>query len=218
MIGNDWDKVLKELYETKRFKNLLKTLEEEYLTNEVYPLKKDLFRALKLTTFSDVKVVILGQDPYHTEGVADGLAFSTKNNSLPPSLRNIYKELKNDLSIVNQKGDLTSWAKEGVLLLNTHLTVLKNKPLSHRHLDWEYFTDYVINVLNKEKHNIVFILWGNHAISKNEIITNKNHLVLTSSHPSPFSANKSFFGSKVFSKTNDYLIKHNLKQVDFTII
>jgi len=219
MIGNDWDEILKIIENSEGFKKFLNLINEKYNNGIVYPPKNYVFNALKLTSYKDTKVVIVGQDPYHGEGEAHGLSFSVqKGIKIPPSLQNIYKELYNDLGIEPSKyGDLTKWAKEGVLLLNAVLTVDKDKPASHRNLGWELLTDYIIRTLNEKDEPIVFILWGNFAKDKKKYITNPKHLVITSTHPSPFSANSGFFGSKPFSKTNDYLIKNNIKPIDWKL-
>ncbi len=185
----------------------------------IYPPKELIFRALELTPFENIKVVILGQDPYHGEGEANGLAFSVnKGVKLPPSLRNIYEELKSDMGIkIPNHGDLTSWAKQGVLLLNSVLTVEKDKPASHRNIGWEEYTDSIIKKISDKKENIVFILWGKYAQSKKAFIDERKHLVISSPHPSPFSANKGFFGSKPFSKTNTYLKSKGKKEIDWRI-
>lgn len=194
-------------------------INEKYQTSVVYPPKNYIFNALKLTSYKNVKVVIVGQDPYHGEGEAHGLSFSVqKGIKIPPSLQNIYKELDSDLNIKPHiDGDLTKWAEEGVLLLNAVLTVEKDRPASHRNLGWELLTDYIIKALNEKDEPIVFILWGNFAKEKKKYITNPKHLVITSTHPSPFSANNGFFGSKPFSKTNDFLIKNNIKPIDWKL-
>ena len=219
MIGNDWDEVLKIIEDSPGFRNFLKIINEKYNSGVVYPPKKYVFNALKLTSFKDTKVVIVGQDPYHGEGEAHGLSFSVlKGVKIPPSLQNIYKELHSDLGIIpHTDGELTKWAKEGVLLLNAVLTVEKDKPASHRNLGWELLTDYIIKVLNNKKEPVVFILWGNFAKDKKKYITNSKHLVITSPHPSPFSAHSGFFGSKPFSKANDFLIKNNIKPIDWKL-
>ena len=219
MIGNDWDKVLEVVENSVGFKKFLQMIDAKYNTSTVYPPKNYIFNALKLTSFKDVKVVIMGQDPYHGEGEAHGLSFSVqKGIKIPPSLQNIYKELESDLGIKpSEYGDLTKWAKEGVLLLNAVLTVEKDKPASHRNLGWELLTDYIIKAVNQKEEPVVFILWGNFAKEKQKFITNPKHLVLTSSHPSPFSASYGFFGSKPFSKTNEFLIKNNLKPIDWQL-
>lgn len=183
-----------------------------------YPKDSDIMKCFSFNEPKDIKVVILGQDPYHGPKEACGLAFSVnKDVTIPPSLRNIYKELKNDLGIQPPKhGDLTSWAKQGVLLLNTCLTVAKDKPGSHADVGWNLLTDEIIHMLS-EKGNKVFILWGNHAKSKKDfIVKEKNHVIMTS-HPSPFAANKGFFGSKPFSKTNEYLVSKGIKPIDWSI-
>lgn len=217
MRNTDWEIHLNQIINTKYFNDLLEKINNEYLTKTIYPKKDDLFNAFKITSFKNIKMVVIGQDPYHTEGVADGLAFSTKQSKLPPSLKNIYKELYNDLGIKNDVGNLTNWAKEGILLLNTHLSVIKNQPGSHAHLNWEKFTDYVIKYINDNKNNIVFVLWGNHAILKEELINKEKHFIIKSSHPSPFSAYISFYGSKPFSKCNDYLKRNNIDPIDFKV-
>lgn len=220
MIGNDWDIKLSVIENSDGFKRFMKMIDNEYETKTVYPLKENIFNALKLTSYSDTKVVIMGQDPYHGEGEAHGLSFSVQEGiKLPPSLKNIYKEMESDLGIVpSKKGDLTKWAKEGVLLLNSTLTVIKDTPNSHSKLGWDKFSDYVIRVLNEKETPVVFILWGNFARSKKSLITNSKHLVLESAHPSPFSARNGFFGSKVFSKTNEFLVKNGEKPIDWEIV
>lgn len=219
MLNNDWDEVLKIVFESDGFKKFYQIVEEEYKTKTVFPPKDYIFNALKLTPYQNVKVVIVGQDPYHGEGEAHGLSFSVqKGIKLPPSLKNIYKELESDLGIKpSLEGDLSKWGREGVLMLNAVLTVVKDTPASHKNLGWERLTDYIIKVLNEKKEPIVFILWGNFAKEKKKYITNSRHLVLTSAHPSPFSANYGFFGSKPFSKTNEFLNKNNLKPIDWDL-
>ena len=218
MIGNDWDLKLKIIWESSGFKNFYKKIIHEYDTKEVYPPKDFIFNALKLTSYENTKVVIVGQDPYHGEHQAHGLSFSVqKGVKVPPSLQNIYKELYDDLGVpIRNDGDLTGWAKQGVLLLNAVLTVEKDKAASHRNWGWELLTDYIIKVLNMKEEPVVFILWGNFAKEKAKLITNPHHYIITSPHPSPFSAYSGFFGSKPFSKTNDYLVKNNLKSIDWS--
>lgn len=219
MIGNDWDEKLKIIWESEGFKKFYKIIENEYATKTIFPPKNYVFNALKLTSFANTKVVIVGQDPYHGVGEAHGLSFSVQEGiKIPPSLQNIYKELESDLGIKpSSKGDLTKWAKEGVLLLNAVLTVEKDKPASHRNLGWELLTDYIIKVLNTKEEPVVFILWGNFAKEKAKLITNPHHLILTSPHPSPFSARYGFFGSHPFSKTNQFLKENNLKEIDWSL-
>ena len=219
MITKKWDEVLKEEYKKKYFYKLLKDLQLEYKNKVVYPPKKDVFRAMRLTDYDNIKVVILGQDPYHGEGEAEGLSFSVKDGiRKPPSLKNIFKELQNDLGYPEpQSGSLVNWASEGVLLLNAILTVEKDKPLSHKHLGWERFTDEVITKINEKNDPVVFILWGAYARSKKNLITNKNHYIIESPHPSPFSARYGFFGSKPFSKTNNFLISKKISPVNFKL-
>ncbi len=219
MIGNDWDEKLKIVWESEGFRKFMEIVSKEYKSKTIYPPKNYVFNALKLTPYANTKVVIVGQDPYHGEGEAHGLSFSVQEGiKIPPSLQNIYKELNDDLGIpIANTGDLTKWAKEGVLLLNAVLTVEKDKPASHRNLGWERLTDYIIKVLNQKEEPVVFILWGNFAKEKASLITNKNHLIITSPHPSPFSARYGFFGSKPFSKTNNFLKEHNIKEIDWNI-
>lgn len=219
MIGNDWDQKLSVIWHSDGFHNFMSNIDHEYEIKTIYPAKENIFNALKLTSYKDTKVVIMGQDPYHGEGEAHGLSFSVqKGIKLPPSLKNIYKEIKEDLNIDEPLcGDLTKWAKEGVLLLNSTLTVVKDTPNSHKDLGWQRFTDYVIKVLNQKEEPVVFILWGNFAKTKKEFITNPKHLVIESAHPSPFSARNGFFGSKPFSKTNEFLIKNNIKPIDWDL-
>ena len=185
----------------------------------VFPSREEVFRAFSLTPISKVKVVILGQDPYHGEGEANGLAFSVnKGIKLPPSLKNIYKELNSDLGIqIPNHGDLTKWAKQGVLLLNSVLTVEKDKPGSHRNMGWEEYTDSIIKKISEERKNVVFILWGKYAETKKNLIDENKHLILFSAHPSPFSARRGFFKSKPFSKCNTYLKKNGIKEIDWSL-
>ncbi|MDX9738962.1 MAG: uracil-DNA glycosylase [Candidatus Dojkabacteria bacterium] len=190
-----------------------------YRSNEVFPLRDNLYRAVELTPIDTVKVVIIGQDPYHGTGQANGLAFSVnKGIKIPPSLRNIYKELEDDLGIQTPKhGDLTEWAKKGVLLLNSVLTVQKDTPGSHRALGWQEYTDSIIKELSLQKENLVFILWGKYAQQKKKLIDESKHLLIVSPHPSPFSARRGFFGSKPFSKVNIYLREHSIPPIDWTL-
>ena len=219
MIGNDWDQVLEVIEKSPGFKKFLNLINEKYSKGIVFPPQNYVFNALKLTSYANTKVVIVGQDPYHGEGEAHGLSFSVqKGIKIPPSLQNIYKELYNDLQIPPAPyGDLTKWAQEGVLLLNAVLTVDKDKPASHRNLGWELLTDYIIKTLNEKETPVVFILWGNFAKEKKKYITNPQHLVLTSPHTSPLSAASGFFGSKPFSKTNEFLIKNKIKPIDWKL-
>ena len=219
MIGNSWDEILKDEYQKDYFKNIAMFINKEYREKTIFPPKSNILRAFKLTDYDNVKVVILGQDPYHGINEANGLAFSvSKGVRLPPSLQNIYKELYNDLGItVSTNGDLEKWAREGVLLLNSVFTVEKDKPASHKNIGWEQFSDEVIKKVNEKNTPVVFILWGNFAKSKAKYITNPIHLVITSPHPSPFSAYSGFFGSKPFSRTNEFLRKNNIKEIDWEI-
>ena len=217
MIGNDWDEKLKVIWESPGFHKFMDVVNHEYATKTIFPPRDHIFEALKLTPYHNVKVVIMGQDPYHGVGEAHGLSFSVqKGVKVPPSLQNIYKELYDDLGIPPRNdGDLTGWAKEGVLLLNAVLTVVKDNPASHRKLGWELFTDYIIKLVNQKDTPVVFILWGNFAKEKAKLITNSIHHIITSPHPSPFSARYGFFGSRPFSKTNEFLKKDGLKEIDW---
>ena len=220
LVGNHWDKVLDHEYHEEYFKKIVAYINRVYKEREIFPPKSRILRALTLTDYDDVKVVILGQDPYHGVGEANGLAFAVSDGvKIPPSLRNIYKELYNDLGIEpSSVGNLECWAKEGVLLLNAVLTVEKDKPASHKDLGWENFTDAIIRSLNAKDTPVVFILWGNFARSKKNLITNPKHYIIESTHPSPFSANYGFFGSKPFSKTNSFLKKNHLKEIDWHVM
>ncbi|MCI6764207.1 uracil-DNA glycosylase [bacterium] len=219
MIGNDWDEKLSIVWNSPGFHKFWHIIEHEYQTKTIYPTQNNIFNALKLTPYSNTKVVIVGQDPYHGENQAHGLSFSVqKGVTLPPSLKNIYKEIYDDLGIEEPNcGDLTKWAKEGVLLLNSSLTVIKDMPNSHKDIGWSNLTDYIIKVLNQKEEPVVFILWGNFAKSKKQFITNKKHLILESTHPSPFSASSGFFGSHPFSKTNAFLDAHGLEPINWQL-
>lgn len=219
MIGNDWDEKLSIVWNSPGFHKFWRIIEHEYQTKTIYPTQNNIFNALKLTPYSNTKVVIVGQDPYHGENQAHGLSFSVqKGVTLPPSLKNIYKEIYDDLGIEEPNcGDLTKWAKEGVLLLNSSLTVIKDMPNSHKDIGWSNLTDYIIKVLNQKEEPVVFILWGNFAKSKKQFITNKKHLILESTHPSPFSASSGFFGSHPFSKTNAFLDFHGLEPINWQL-
>lgn len=219
MIGNDWDIILKDEISKEYFINLLNFIKKEYQTKTIYPKQTEIFKAFRNTSYKDTKVVILGQDPYHGEGQAEGLSFSVKLGiQKPPSLQNIFKELHDDLGYsIPKNGSLVSWTEEGVLLLNTVLTVEASKPASHKDLGWETFTDAVIKKLNEKETPIVFILWGSFARSKKKLITNPIHGIVESPHPSPFSAYNGFFGSKPFSKTNNFLVSKGLKPINWEI-
>jgi len=219
-LTSDWSNELGFIFKQDYYQQLLAFLDYESKHNKtIYPPKDQIFKAFDLSSFDNTKVVILGQDPYHNEGQAHGLSFSVpKGVSIPPSLRNIYQELKSDLDFEPSKnGDLTHWAIQGILLLNSVLTVEKNSPGSHAKSGWVDFTDTVIDILNERKQNLVFLLWGAYAQQKIELIDQSKHLVLTASHPSPFSAHKGFFGCKHFSQTNDYLKMHNQQPIDWTL-
>ena len=215
---NTWYDFLKEELESDEFKALIRNVKNEYNNKIIYPKYKDIFKAFKLCNIDDVKVVIIGQDPYHGENEATGLAFSVEDNiKTPPSLRNIFIELNDDLKINKTNNSLDNWAKQGVFLINSVLTVEKDKPGSHKFLNWERFTDYVIKVISDKRENIVFILLGNYARSKKPLIDEKKHLIIETTHPSPFSVHRGFFGSKIFSRTNNYLKEKNKNTIDFSL-
>ncbi len=214
MINKKWDVILESEFKSLYFKKLGQFVRNEYLHKTCYPKYKDIFNALRYTDYDEVKVVILGQDPYHGEGEAHGLSFSVKEGvRRPPSLDNIFKELYDDLKIKRENNDLTDWAKQGVLLLNSVLSVEKDKAFSHRGHGWEIFTDNIIKKLNEREKPIVFILWGREARNKKSLITNKNHYIIESAHPSPLSASRGFFKSKPFSKTNQFLRENNIEEI-----
>ena len=219
-IEKSWRIILEEEFKKQYFKQLLSFLEEEYSKEQIFPKDQNIFRAFNLCPFDKVKVVIIGQDPYHGEKQANGLAFSVSRGvNNPPSLRNIFKELQEDLGIdIPKSGELENWAKQGVLLLNATLTVEAHKAGSHQGKGWEEFTDTVVKKLSDEKENLVFILWGKYAQEKGKSIDRKKHLVIESTHPSPFSAYRGFWGSKPFSKTNDYLKKKGLEEINWEIL
>ena len=218
-LNGGWDEALEPLFSDERYLKIREFLKKEYSTHVVYPDMYDLYNCFRFTPLENVKAVILGQDPYHEPGQAHGLCFSVKPGvPLPPSLKNIYKEIKDDLGITEPNcGDLTKWAREGVLLLNTTLTVREHEANSHANCGWAWFTDGVIKIVSEKCNNVVFILWGRNARSKEPLIDRQKHLVLQSAHPSPFSANYGFFGSKPFSKTNDYLSAHGKEPIDWQL-
>ena len=218
-IGNDWDEILKDEWEKPYYKRLRAFLKQEYSTRRIFPDMYDIFNALKYTSFEDTRVVILGQDPYHGEGQAHCLCCSVKKGvEQPPSLKNIFRELHDDLGLaVPEHGELTDWAKQGVLLLNTVLTVRANNANSHKDMGWEQFTDRVISELNRKQTPIVFLLWGSPARKKAEIITNPIHKKLITVHPSPLSAYRGFFGCRHFSKANSILEENRLPAIDWSI-
>ena len=218
-IGNEWDVLLKDEFEKEYYTELRKFLVQEYNHYVIYPNMYDIFNALRYTSYSNVKVVLLGQDPYHGENQAHGLCFSVKKGvPQPPSLKNIFKELKDDLGCeIPNHGELTKWANEGVLLLNTVLTVRQGQANSHANKGWEKLTDRIIEILNDRKEPIVFLLWGRNAQNKSKLITNPNHLILKCAHPSPLSAYNGFYGCKHFSKTNEFLVNNHTKPIDWQI-
>lgn len=214
MINKKWDVILKDEFNKDYFKKLGCFVKSEYKNHKCFPKYSDVFNALRFTDYDEVKVVILGQDPYHGEGEAHGLSFSVHDDvRRPPSLNNILKELNNDLGIVRKGNELTDWAKQGVLLLNSVLTVVKDTPLSHKGKGWEIFTDNIIRYLNDREEPIVFILWGSYARSKKELITNKKHFIIESAHPSPLSASRGFFGSRPFSRANKFLESNGVSPI-----
>lgn len=218
-IEENWRKLLKDTFNEEYFEELMSFLEKEYNQYTIFPKKEDVFHALNITSYNSVKAVIIGQDPYHGEGQAQGLSFSVALDvKIPPSLRNIFIELKEDLGCSSpQSGSLEKWSEEGVLLLNTVLTVRKAEPNSHKDKGWETLTDEVISLLNNRKQPIVFILWGKHAQKKKHLISSPQHFIIESAHPSPFAARKGFFGSKPFSRTNDFLKKKGLGEIDWCL-
>ncbi|MGJ7910804.1 uracil-DNA glycosylase [Neobacillus sp. LXY-1] len=219
ILKNDWSPLLEGEFEKPYYQRLRGILKEEYQTRVIYPEQYDIFNALHLTPFHQTKVVIIGQDPYHGPGQAHGLSFSVKPGvGIPPSLQNIYKELKADLGCtIPNNGFLVKWAEQGVLMLNATLTVRAGTPNSHKDLGWDLFTDKVIETLNQRETPVVFILWGNFAQQKEQLITSPHHYIIKSPHPSPFSANRGFFGSRPFSRTNAILREIGLEEIDWQI-
>ncbi|ULL14638.1 uracil-DNA glycosylase [Paenibacillus sp. H1-7] len=219
ILNNDWEDLLAQEFEQSYYKELRQFLKEEYGSRTIYPDMYDIFNALRLTPYADTKVVILGQDPYHGPGQAHGLSFSVKPGvPAPPSLQNMFKELRDDLGCkIPNNGYLVRWAEQGVLLLNTVMTVREATPNSHKGKGWERFTDCVISQLNQREQPVLFILWGSHAQQKMQLITNKHHKVLRSVHPSPLSAHRGFFGSKPYSQTNDFLRSIGTEAIDWQI-
>lgn len=217
-IESEWKEALQDYFNSVKFKELADFVRKEYKTKKIFPEPQDIFKAFSLTSFSQVKVVILGQDPYHDDGQAHGLCFSVPTGeNPPPSLKNIYKEIESDLEIKKDftNGNLEVWAKQGVFLLNAILSVVAHTPASHRGKGWEEFTDTVVKTLSDKHENIVFMLWGNYARSKKNLIDSSKHLILEAPHPSPFSAHSGFFGCKHFSKVNKYLKEHNKRKMEW---
>ena len=219
MIQNDWLEPLKPEFSKPYYAELFKFVKNEYSTRKIFPPADDIFNAFHLTPLHEVKVVILGQDPYHNDGQAHGLCFSVKPDvAIPPSLVNIYQELHDDLGCyIPNNGYLTKWAKQGVLMLNTVLTVRAHQANSHRGMGWEQFTDAAIRILNEQDRPLVFILWGSPAQKKAQMLNNPKHLILKAPHPSPLSAYRGFFGSRPFSQTNEFLVKNGLEPIDWQI-
>ncbi|MAK07606.1 MAG: uracil-DNA glycosylase [Marinoscillum sp.] len=216
-IEESWNNVLEKFFNKDYFKLLVEKVRNEYKFNTIYPKGDKIFNAFNLCPFDSLKVVIIGQDPYHGKGQANGLSFSVeKNIKIPPSLKNIFIELKNNYPEYEySNGDLTRWANQGVLLLNSILTVRKSEPGSHTNIGWEKFTDFVIKNISSERRNVVFLLWGKYAQSKSRLIDDNKHLILKSPHPSPFSAHKGFFKNFHFKKTNEYLLLNNIKKINW---
>lgn len=218
-IGNDWDELLADCFKSESYLALREFLKKEYASHRVYPNMYDIFNALKYTSYADVRCVILGQDPYHGEGQAHGLCFSVKEPTPPPpSLVNIFKELNTDLGLaIPRSGNLTKWAQNGVLLLNTVLTVRGGIANSHKAKGWEQLTDRIIELLNEKDEPVVFMLWGAHAGAKSALLTNPKHLVLRCAHPSPLSAHNGFFGCRHFSRANEFLAKNGKAPIDWEL-
>ena len=219
MITNDWVEKIQGEYKKPYYKKLYETVLQEYRTKEIFPASQDIFKAYDLCPYHKLKVVILGQDPYHNTGQAQGLSFSVKKGmALPPSLQNIFKELSDDLACpIPRNGDLSPWTEQGVLLLNTVLTVRAHQAFSHRGIGWEEFTDATIEAIEEKEEPVVYILWGSPAQSKRKMIRQKKRLILTAPHPSPLSAYRGFFGSRPFSKCNAYLEKEGLSPIDWRL-
>ena len=218
-LGGGWDEVLSPLFQDENYQKIRSFLKQEYSHHIVYPDMYDIFNCFKLTPFDQVKVVLLGQDPYHNEGQAHGLCFSVQDGvDAPPSLVNIYKELHDDLGCpIPKSGNLTKWAKQGVLLLNTALTVRAHMANSHKNCGWTWFTDNVIQRISQQRDHVVFILWGGNARSKKSLIDSSRHCILECAHPSPLSAYNGFFGCRHFSKANQYLVEHDVSPVDWDL-
>lgn len=218
-ITEQWDELLSEEFSSQEYLALREFLKKEYSSYTVYPSMYDIFNSMKHTSFDNLKVVLLGQDPYHNQGQAMGLSFSVPDGvQIPPSLVNMYKELEAETGIKPKKtGNLTGWAKQGVLLLNAVLTVREHQANSHKGKGWEFFTDAIIKKISNQKQNVVFLLWGGNARSKKHLIDQNKHLILECAHPSPLSAYNGFFGSGHFVKTNEYLIKHGIEPIDWSL-
>ena len=219
-IGNEWDALLAAEFEKDYYQQLRDFLKQEYHSHHIFPPMKDIFNALRYTSYSDVKIVILGQDPYHGAGQAHGMCFSVRAGvPMPPSLQNIFKEMHDDIGIfIPQSGCLIPWAREGVLLMNTVLTVRKGQPNSHKDKGWEILTDRIISLLGERDTPMVFLLWGANARKKKELITKPQHLILECPHPSPLSAHRGFFGCQHFSKANQFLYDHGIAPVDWNAV
>ena len=211
-----WTEILAPIKNSEYYENLWQKVKEEYASTKCFPPKNQIFRALELTPFDEVKVVIIGQDPYHNDFQANGLCFSVSEEvAAPPSLKNIFTELKEDLGIERTKKELDDWAKQGVLLLNATLSVKAHSPNSHKDLGWEKFTDFIIKEISDKKENVVFVLWGAFAQKKEELINSSKHFIIKSAHPSPFSVYRGFYGSRPFSRINDHLKSKNLPLISW---
>ena len=218
LLKPSWNTALKSFFDSLEFKKLWNFIKKEYTSKIIYPKEKDIFNSLNITPINRISVVILGQDPYHGPGQAHGLSFSVLDGTpLPPSLKNIYKEIESDLGIKKDfsNGNLTHWARQGILLLNSVLTVEENNPGSHANHGWEEFTDHIIQKISDERENVVFLLWGSYAKKKGSVIDKSKHLILESSHPSPLGAYRGFIGCRHFSRTNKYLKKYNIKEINW---
>lgn len=219
-ITNEWDEILSDVFASEKYLALRQFLKAEYSTQQIFPSMYDIFNSMKYTAFDDIKVVLLGQDPYHNEGQAMGLSFSVPDGEkVPPSLVNMYKELHDETGMeIPNSGNLIGWARQGVLLLNAVLTVRAHQPNSHKNKGWEWFTDSIIKKISDKKENVVFLLWGGNARSKKPLIDKSKHLILECAHPSPLSAYNGFFGCGHFNKTNEYLSLHGKQKIDWSAL
>ena len=219
-ITNEWDEILSDVFASEKYLALRQFLKTEYSTQQIFPSMYDIFNSMKYTAFDDIKVVLLGQDPYHNEGQAMGLSFSVPDGEkVPPSLVNMYKELHDETGMeIPKSGNLIGWARQGVLLLNAVLTVRAHQPNSHKNKGWEWFTDSIIKKISDKKENVVFLLWGGNARSKKPLIDKRKHLILECAHPSPLSAYNGFFGCGHFNKANEYLALHGKQKIDWSAL
>ena len=218
IMAKNWKNILKEELNKKYLKELMNIIELEQKKNKIFPPKEEIFYALNICPFKKIKIVILGQDPYHNRNQAHGLCFSTTSgNKTPASLKNIFKEIKNDLNIIITNTNLSGWGKQGILLLNSILTVRLNKPGSHKRIGWEIFTNNIIKTISEKKEGVIFMLWGKYAKEKKKLIDKKKHFILEAAHPSPLSAYRGFFGCKHFSKANNILVKNHKQRIEWEI-